>query len=243
MQAIRAWIKTQKPYPTYTVSQKAANSKSSMANIPTATIISSLPNIAWLLNLRGSDLPFTPVFHAYFFVSLVAAVLFVDRKKVNHEVESYLKSIGVVLRDYGEVFTFLRTGGWGAGRVSPDSLFWSDDANLPYNVQVLIEPNTPYVISLMLSSPRYILASSYSDEMKALKNEAEVGGFRKAYLRDGAAMVRWFAWLDEKMAKGEPVSEWGASQKLTEYKRLNEEFVGLAYDNISATGPNGGKPT
>lgn len=92
----------------------------------------------------------------------------------------------------------------------------------------------------MLSSPRYILSSSYCDEMKALKTETEIQGFRNAYLRDGAAMVRFFAWLDEKMAKGEPVSEWGASQKLTEYKRLNEEFVGLAYENISATGPNGG---
>ncbi|KAG8842828.1 hypothetical protein FRB96_004713 [Tulasnella sp. 330] len=221
--AIRVWIKEQKPHQSYSSSKTPSGTKSSMANVPTATIIASLPNIAWLLNLRGSDLPFTPVFHAYFFVSLVAAVLFVDRKKVPRDVESYLKSIGVVLRDYGDVFTFLRTGGWGAGRV-------------------LIEPQTPYVISLMLSSPRYILAASYSDEMKALKNEAEVEGFRNAYKRDGAAMVRWYAWLDEKMTKGEPVSEWGASQKLTEYKRLNEEFVGLAYENISATGPNAAVP-
>lgn len=89
-----------------------------MSNTPTATIISSLPNVAWILNLRGSDLPFTPVFHAYLFVSVAAAVLFVDRKKVNQEVERYLKDMGVVLRDYTDVFTFLRTGGWGAGRVS-----------------------------------------------------------------------------------------------------------------------------
>ncbi|KAG8900170.1 hypothetical protein FRB99_006199 [Tulasnella sp. 403] len=224
IEAIRAWIKQQKPYPTYSTPKNPnPNGKVSMANTPTATIICSLPNIAWTLNLRGSDLPFTPVFHAYLFISLAAAVLFVDRKKVNQEAERYLKDMGVVLREYNDVFTFLRTGGWGAGRV-------------------LIEPKTPYVISLMLSSPRYLLGAAYSDELQALKTEAEINGFRSAYLRDGAAMVRWCAWLDEKMAKGEPVSEWGASQKLTEYKRLNEEFVGLAYDNISATGPNGAIP-
>lgn len=116
LQNLRTWIKAQKPYPNY-AQPKTTPPKSSMANVPTATILCSLPNIAWMLNLRGSDLPFTPVFHAYLFVSLVAAVLFVDRKKVNREVEGYLKSIGVVLRDYGDVFTFLRTGGWGAGRV------------------------------------------------------------------------------------------------------------------------------
>ncbi|KAG9044466.1 hypothetical protein FS837_008111 [Tulasnella sp. UAMH 9824] len=221
--AVRAWIKQQKPHPSYRSQSSNSPNKVTMANTPTATIIASLPNVAWILNLRGSDLPFTPVFHAYLFVSLAAAVLFVDRKKVSSEVERYLKEMNVVLRDYGDVFTFLRTGGWGAGRV-------------------LIEPKTPYVISLMLSSPRYILAPAYCDEMKALKTETEIQGFREAYLRDGAAMVRWFAWLDEKMAKGEPVSEWGASQKLTEYKRLNEQFVGLAYENISATGPNGAIP-
>lgn len=117
LSAIRTWIKEQKPHQSYSSSKTPSGTKSSMANVPTATIIASLPNIAWLLNLRGSDLPFTPVFHAYLFVSLVAAVLFVDRKKVGRDVESYLKSIGVVLRDYGDVFTFLRTGGWGAGRV------------------------------------------------------------------------------------------------------------------------------
>lgn len=226
--AIQAWIKTQKPYPNYaTANAKAitngAKPQSTMSNIPTATIISNLSSVAWLLNLRGSDLPFTPVFHAYLFISTAAAVLFVDRKKLTPDVEMYLKSMGVVLRDYGEVFNFLRTGGWGAGRV-------------------LIDAQTPYVISLMLSSPRYMLASSYGEEKKALKNETEIAGFRAANLRDGAAMVRWFAWLDEKMTKHEPVSEWGASQKLNELKRENQEFVGPAYENICATGPNAALP-
>ncbi|KAG8951448.1 hypothetical protein FRC03_012538 [Tulasnella sp. 419] len=218
IEAIQAWIKAQKPHPSYATQPKVKGS-SSMTNLPTATIISNLSSVAWLLNLRGSDLPFTPVFHAYLFVSLAAAVLFVDRKKVSPEVEAALKENNVVLRDYAEVFSFLRTGGWGAGRV-------------------LIEPQTPYVISLMLSSPRYILAGSYGDQQKALKTDAEIDGFRQAYLRDGAAMVRWFAWLDEKMTKGEPVSEWGASQKLTEYKRLTDEFMGTAHETISATGAN-----
>ncbi|KAG9050599.1 hypothetical protein FS837_004124 [Tulasnella sp. UAMH 9824] len=192
--AIRGWIKQQKPLP------RPSSSKITMSNTPTATIIASLPNVAWILNLRAADLPFTPVFRAYLFISIVAVVLFVDRRKVPQEVQQYLSDMQIVLRDYEEVFSFLRTGGWGAGRV-------------------LIEPKTPYVISLMLSSPRYILAHTYCDQLKALKTETEIQGFREAYLRDGAAMVRWFAWLDEKMAQGEPPSEFEDKRALKWLKR------------------------
>jgi len=117
IESIQTWIKAQKPLHTYAVNKNPAVKTSSMANVPTATIISNLSSVAWLLNLRGSDLPYTPVFHSYLFVSLAAAVLFVDRKKISSEVETYLKQMNVVLRDYGDIFTFLRQGGWGAGRV------------------------------------------------------------------------------------------------------------------------------
>lgn len=67
-----------------------------------------------------------------------------------------------------------------------------------------------------------------------------MAGFERAYLRDGAAMVRWYAWLDEKIARGYEITEYEAAQRLTEFRSREELYQGLAYENISACGPNAG---
>lgn len=138
---------------------------------PVATFVSNLASIAWLLNIRGSDVAFNPVTVAYLFVSTVQAILFVDKAKINKDVGDYLKSIGVGVRDYGDTWTFLRRAEWGNGKV-------------------LIDAKTPYAVSLMLTSARYTVAPAWIEQTKAIKNDVEIEGFRNAYLRDGAAMVR-----------------------------------------------------
>ncbi|KAJ2984226.1 hypothetical protein NUW54_g10552 [Trametes sanguinea] len=95
---------------------------------------------------------------------------------------------------------------------------------------------------LMLTSFRYTVLPSYVEERKAIKNETEIRGLRNAYLRDGAAYVRWLAWLDEKMQQGYEITEYEAAWRLTEYRRKNKHYMGLAYENISATGPNAALP-
>jgi Xaa-Pro aminopeptidase len=79
------------------------------------------------------------------------------------------------------------------------------------------------------------------EERKAIKNAAEVAGFESAYLRDGASMVRWYAWLDEKIAHGYEITEYEAAHRLTEFRSRSELYQGLAYENISACGPNAGR--
>ena len=74
--------------------------------------------IAWLLNLRGDDIPFNPVFHSYLFVGLESAILFIEDSKLTEEVKGYLTSIGVTWRDYNDLWTFLRRKEWGEGNVS-----------------------------------------------------------------------------------------------------------------------------
>ncbi|KAI9069707.1 hypothetical protein FKP32DRAFT_1671148, partial [Trametes sanguinea] len=162
-----------------------------------ATLISNLSSIAWLLNLRGDDIPFNPVFHSYLFVGLDNATLFIDPEKTKGQVEAYLQSIGVAIRDYNDLWTFLRRKEWGEGNV-------------------IISPQTPYAICLMLTSFRYTVLPSYIEERKAIKNETEIRGLRNAYLRDGAAYVRWLAWLDEKMQQGYEITEYEAAWRLTE---------------------------
>lgn len=73
--------------------------------------------LAWLLNLRGDDIPFNPVFLSYLFISSEFAILFIEAAKINADVDGYLTSIGVSHRDYNDVWTFLRKKEWGQGRV------------------------------------------------------------------------------------------------------------------------------
>ena len=190
-----------------------------------ATLIANLSNIAWVLNLRGRDVPFTPVFHAYLFIGLDSAILFVDPAKVDESVRDHLDGLGVEVHEYNEVWQFLRRHSWGKGRV-------------------LISDDTSYAISLLLTHFWYTVdpSPSYVDSLKAIKNPTETEGLRNAYLRDGAAYVKWLAWLEDKLNSGYEITEWEAANRLTEYRRKNELFEGLAYENISASGKNAALP-
>jgi len=188
----------------------------------TALFISSLSGVAHTLNLRGSDVPYNPVFTAYLLVAQQKTVLFIDLDKISAEVKKYLYDCGVSLRAYADVWTYLRNKEWGDGKV-------------------IISPNTPYAVSLIIGSARYVVLPSFVEEQKAIKNECEIQGFRSAYLKDGAAMCRWFAWLDHKFRNGFEVTEWEASEKLNDFRREMPLYAGPAYETISATGPNAGE--
>lgn len=73
-----------------------------------------------------------------------------------------------------------------------------------------------------------------------MKNEVELEGLRRAYRRDGAAYVRWLAWLDKEMKQRHQITEYEAAEKLTRFRETTKYFAGLAYENISGSGPNGG---
>jgi Xaa-Pro aminopeptidase len=171
--------------------------------------------------LRGADIPFNPIFQSYFFVSLDRAILFVDSVKVTDDVREYLRKLGVERKEYNDLWTFLRRREWGEGKV-------------------VISPQTSYAISLMLTHFRYTVAPSFVDDIKAVKNDLELEGMKRAYLRDGASFVRWFAWLEEKLSQGYDITEYEAAWRLTEFRKKNKHYWGLAYENISASGSNAG---
>ncbi|KAJ7743490.1 peptidase M24, structural domain-containing protein [Mycena maculata] len=210
---LRQWISVQPP--------SAGNF--SVPEMHEGTLITSLSAIAYLLNLRGSDLLFDPVLHAYFFVGLQTAVLFINMSKVDEDVAWYLQSLSVQRRDYTDVWRFLRQREWGTGKV-------------------LITPETSFAISLMLTRFRYTVAPSFVEEMMAFKNETEIEGLRRAHLRDGLSYVRFLAWLDEKLSVGYNITEYEAAQRLNEFRRLDEHYLRPTYENISATGPNAALP-
>lgn len=126
---IRKWIKNSIPETGMYTTQPPTP-----AQTPVATFISNLASIAWTLNLRGSDVPFNPVFQAYLFVALDRTILFIDSAKVSPEISDYLQSIGVTTREYSDVWIFLRARDWGEGKVSfPNSLRFATPLTLTFS--------------------------------------------------------------------------------------------------------------
>ncbi|KAK1233103.1 hypothetical protein PQX77_003743 [Marasmius sp. AFHP31] len=191
---------------------------------PVGTLISDLPAIAYILNLRGQDIPYNPLFAAYLFVGLDRATLFVESSKVTEGVSVYLSSLEVKTRPYDDVWRYLKNGEWGD------------------KGKVIITQQTSFAIYDAISPPRTMTLPLEVDNMKALKNETELDGFRRAYLRDGACFVRFLAWLEAEIDNGKEITEWEAGQWLDRERSKAEHNMGQAYGNISASGPNAALP-
>ncbi|ETW81154.1 Metallo peptidase M24 [Heterobasidion irregulare TC 32-1] len=215
---IRDWLAALPPsVPSYSKAPPTA------AQRQTGTLITSLQSIAYTLNLRGDDIPYNPLFFAYLYVSATRAVLFIELAKIERPVAEYLQKLAVETRDYNDIWTFVRRREWGEGKV-------------------VISPQTSYAISLMLTHFRFTVLPPVVDALRAVKTEVEIQGLKRAHLRDGVCFVRMLAWLEERLAGGYAVSEWEAANRLTEYRRKAKNFMMLAYENISASGPNASLP-
>jgi Xaa-Pro aminopeptidase len=94
----------------------------------------------------------------------------------------------------------------------------------------------------MITHYRYSLAPPIIEEMRAVKNKVEIQGLKYAHRRDGACYVQFLAWMDEKMSKGSEITEWEAARRLTKFRRKAKNYMGLAYETISASGPNAAFP-
>lgn len=184
-----------------------------------AHVISQLDAVAWLFNIRGSDVPYNPVVVAHAVITGKDARLYVFMKKVNRRIKASLKK-EVRFRDYGEFQAELRRLGSGKQRV------WVD------------EPSASQWIVEKLKGARLIMKPSPVTAFKAVKNAAEIRGARQAHRRDGAAMVEFLHWL-EKAIPEDGVTELGAARKLEEFRSRQPRFRGPSFATISAYGGHG----
>ena len=184
-----------------------------------AVWISSLDAIAWLLNIRGSDVPYNPVAVAHAFLSRKQAVLFIDQDKIPPPVARHLEREGVAVAGYRETADFLaKTGGL---QVCLDS------ARLSFTLYSAIAERNRVVDTL-----------SVVDRLKSAKNETEIAGFRRCMVRDGVALVRFFIWL-EKAIPTETVTEHAVCLKLKELRSRQERFAGESFHTIAGYAANG----
>ena len=182
-------------------------------------LVTMLDEIAWLTNLRGSDVEYNPVVVSYMLVTNDSATLFVGSEKIDKAVAKYLAAEGISVASYEKVW---------------DALATYDKAT------ILVQPlrcNAAVSRSLN-SSVDQLFDESPIAAMKAVKNSTEIEGFKKAMLAEGIAMVKLLHWLKPAVEKG-GVSELDVDHKLTELRCEDESFRGLSFATISAYGKNG----
>ena len=189
-----------------------------------AILLSALDEIAWTLNVRGSDVAYNPVVMSYLLVTLDPVQWFVRKGPIpegDHETEDSfyeLTADGVNIQDYSDIGMAL------AGMVDDDYIkrLFVDSSTLNYNLYGILRENT--------LNENVVAGKSPVALRKAVKNEVEISGMREAHLEDGLAMERFLYWLDTMVQAGEPLNEYECSAKLHEFRseRVSRRFQLMA---------------
>ncbi|MBR4898836.1 MAG: aminopeptidase P family protein [Prevotella sp.] len=183
-------------------------------------LMSALDDIAWTLNLRGTDVHCTPVFVAYLLISTTDVTLYINKVKLTPEVSVYLKANGIKTDDYGNVKQGLKDY---------------------FEQTILMDPNETSYTLFKAAVCDVVRQPSPVPAMKIMKNETEISGYRKAMERDGVAMVRFLMWLENEGLgmKNEELTEIGVDRKLTALRAEQARFRDLSFDTIAGYAEHG----
>lgn len=184
----------------------------------TAHVISSLDDVAWTLNLRGSDVNCNPVFLGYILLTLDECFLFVDLFKLDDDTQNLLKKVGVFVKPYHNFF---------------------DHLGMLKSQKILIAPNSNQSIFETVKNNNTIIEKPVPGNlMKAVKNETEQEGFRTVMVRDGVAMVKFLHWLTHTVGK-EAMDEFSIGKKLQGFRAEGKNFIGNSFGSIVGYQDNG----
>ncbi|KAJ2162858.1 hypothetical protein GGF46_000240 [Coemansia sp. RSA 552] len=185
-------------------------------------VVAALDEIAWLFNLRGSDIDFNPVFFAYAVVTKDDVTLYIDDVKVTDKVREHLD--GITIKPYQAIF----------GELATLSLKLVQDKR-----QLLAGPTASWALVQALGVDNVDVGKSPITELKAIKNSTELKGMRQCHIRDGAAMANYFGWLENELLHGDgnlKLSEVDVADKLEGFRREQADCVGLSFSTISSRG-------
>lgn len=177
-------------------------------------ILSSLDDIAWLLNIRGNDVDCNPVVLSYAIVSMEETILFVDSTKLDRKVSLFLEENGVKLGEYEEVIDYIK--------------------NIDKKSRIYLDKNriNRLVYKSIPEECKIISGINITTNLKARKNPTEIENQKNAYIKDGVALVRFFHWLDEHVGK-EKITEYTAQEKLSEFRSEGKDFIEPSFGTIS----------
>lgn len=185
-------------------------------------LISSLDDLAWLFNLRGSDVAYNPVFLAHALISQDKATLFIDQRKITAQVAHYLYQQNIEVQPYSSL---------------ADAL-----AELSDSTTLLVNPSAVTVGVLAAAKQvQLIQAANPSTLLKACKNQAEIAQVRQTMAQDGAALCEFFAWFEQTVVT-RAVTELEVDEQITAARARRPHFISPSFGTIAAFGPNGAMP-
>ncbi|XP_066280835.1 xaa-Pro aminopeptidase 1-like isoform X3 [Branchiostoma lanceolatum] len=193
-----------------------------------ALVLTKLDEVAWLFNLRGSDVPFNPVFFAYAIVTADTAVLYLDTNKVTDDVTSHLR-LGCA------------TGASCVQVAAYDTLLTAVEALAADSTMRKIwisSASTTYAVFSKVPESKQILDASPVMKMKSKKNSVEQQGLKNAHIRDAVAKCEYLMWLEDAVPGGS-VTEISGADYLQQLRSRQRDYMGLSFPSISASGPNG----
>lgn len=185
-------------------------------------LISSLDDLAWLFNLRGSDVAYNPVFLAHALISQDNATLFIDQRKITAQVAHYLYQQNIEVQPYSSLAHAL--------------------AELSDSTTLLVNPSAVTVGVLAAAKQvQLIQAANPSTLLKACKNQAEIAQVRQTMAQDGAALCEFFAWFEQTVVT-RAVTELEVDEQITAARARRPHFISPSFGTIAAFGPNGAMP-
>ncbi|KAI6657471.1 hypothetical protein LOD99_217 [Oopsacas minuta] len=189
-------------------------------------ILSALDSIAWTLNLRGSDIPFNPVFFSYLFLTRQRVFFFVEHSRFVPDIEQHLNlscaDNKIIVLPYSQAEEKLR-------ELSTD----------PAITKVWISSDISYGLYKCIPEEKTVILPDCVQRMKAIKNEVEIDCMRRSHLRDAIAVCEYVRWLEESVKRGEKVTEISGADKLEQFRKEQAHFVSLSFETISGSGPHG----
>jgi Xaa-Pro aminopeptidase len=213
------------PHATVSRGDKLAAVRDAMARQgATAHFVSTVDDIAWITNLRGSDVEYNPVFLAHLLVQATGATLFVGTGKLSAELQASLQADGVAVAGY---------------EAAPAAL-----AALPAGATLLMDPKrvTLGLREAVAAGVRVVEAINPSTLLKSRKNAQEAAFVREAMAEDGAAMCAFYAWFEAAMARGERITELTIDERLSAERARRAGFQGLSFSTIAGFNANGAMP-
>ena len=183
-------------------------------------ILTSLDDIAWLLNIRGGDVAYNPVVRSYFLLEKNGGTLYADQKACPQELTASLKNDQIIIKDYNAIYEDVQT-------LMDGTVVQWDEQVVNY---ALIQKLNPGCTVVPHENPTLLF--------KACKNPTEVENMRKAHVKDGVALCKFLCWLDKAVPEGN-VTELSAAEKLEEFRCEQENYRGQSFEPIIGYGAHG----
>ena len=181
-------------------------------------VLTALDDIVWLLNIRGNDVPCNPVVLSYLAVMETEVLLFIQEEALDDSARSYLEGLGVTVKPYDSIYDYVKTLAGQAVMVEKSRVNYALCHNLDASCRVIDRMN-PTALA------------------KAVKNPVEMENIRRAHIKDGVAVTKYIYWLKKNIGKI-PMDEMSVADRLEEFRREQEGYLGPSFNTISAYGPN-----